>query len=92
MAAILTTEQRDLAEAVADLLAKRSPEAEVRRLMADDAGYDPALWTELAEMGLLGWRYPRSTAAPAPGRPNSAWSWSRWARRCCVRRICPPRY
>ncbi len=67
VAAILTTEQRDLAEAVADLLVKRSPEAEVRRLMADDAGYDPALWTELAEMGLLGLAIPEQYGGAGAG-------------------------
>ena len=67
MAAILTTEQRDLAEAVADLLAKRSPESEVRRLMADDAGYDPALWAELAEMGLLGLAIPEEYGGAGAG-------------------------
>jgi len=62
-----TTEQRDLAEAVADLLAKRSPESEVRRLMADDAGYDPALWAELAEMGLLGLAIPEEYGGAGAG-------------------------
>jgi len=67
VAAILTTEQRDLAEAVADLLVKRSPESEVRRLMADDAGYDPALWAELAEMGLLGLAIPEEYGGAGAG-------------------------
>ncbi len=58
MSPALNTEQRDLAEAVADLMAKRSPEAEVRRLMATDTGYDPAVWSELAAMGLLGLAIP----------------------------------
>ena len=63
----LTVEQRDLAEAVADLLAKRSPEAEVRRLMADDTGYDPGLWAELAEMGLLGLTIPEEFGGAGAG-------------------------
>ena len=68
VAAILTTEQRDLAEAVADLLAKRSPEAEVRRLMADDAGYDPARLGRTGRDGSAGpGDTPRSTAAPGAG-------------------------
>jgi len=58
MSGALTTEQRDLADAVLDLMAKRSPEAEVRRLMATDTGYDPAVWAELAAMGLLGLAIP----------------------------------
>ncbi|MFN8032481.1 MAG: acyl-CoA dehydrogenase family protein [Mycobacterium sp.] len=63
----LTVEQHDLAGAVADLLAKRSPEAEVRRLMADDTGYDPALWAELAEMGLLGLAIPEEFGGAGAG-------------------------
>ena len=47
---MITDQQRDLADAVTDLLAKRSPEAEVRRLMADDTGYDPSVWAEMAAM------------------------------------------
>ncbi|WP_396925082.1 acyl-CoA dehydrogenase family protein [Mycolicibacterium sp.] len=63
----LTTEQRDLAEAVTDLMAKRSPEAEVRRLMATDIGYDPAVWTELAAMGLLGLAIPEEFGGAGAG-------------------------
>jgi len=50
----LTSEQAALRDAVADLMAKRSPEAEVRRLMADQTGYDSGLWAAMAAMGLLG--------------------------------------
>ena len=50
----LTREQSDLRQTVADLMAKRSPQDEVRRLMAADGGYDPAVWAELAALGLLG--------------------------------------
>ncbi len=63
----LTTEQRDLAEAVADLMAKRSPEAEVRRLMATDTGYDPTVWAELAAMGLLGLAIPEKFGGSGAG-------------------------
>lgn len=54
MSSALTPEQIALRDAVADLLAKRSPESEVRRLMTDESGYDAALWADLAGMGLLG--------------------------------------
>lgn len=67
MSATLTTEQRDLAETVADLMAKRSPEAEVRRLMATDTGYDPAVWAELAAMGLLGLAIPETFGGSGAG-------------------------
>ncbi|MCV7344772.1 acyl-CoA dehydrogenase family protein [Mycolicibacterium rhodesiae] len=63
----LTTEQRDLAEAVTDLMAKRSPEAEVRRLMATDSGYDPEVWAELAAMGLLGLAIPEEFGGSGAG-------------------------
>lgn len=63
----LTTEQRDLTEAVTDLMAKRSPEAEVRRLMATDTGYDPAVWSELAAMGLLGLAIPEEFGGSGAG-------------------------
>ncbi len=63
----LTTEQRDLAEAVTDLMAKRSPEAEVRRLMATEAGYDPGVWAELAGMGLLGLAIPEEFGGSGAG-------------------------
>lgn len=58
MTAALSSEQLDLRQTVADLMAKRSPESEVRRLMATDAGYDPAVWSELAALGLLGLAIP----------------------------------
>lgn len=50
----VTDEQRALRSTVAEMMAKRSPEAAVRELMATDTGFDPAVWQELAAMGLLG--------------------------------------
>ena len=58
MSTTLTSEQSDLRDAVAALLSKRSPEGEVRRLMATETGFDPATWAELAAMGLLGLAVP----------------------------------
>lgn len=58
MSTTLTREQSDLRDAVADLMAKRSSEADVRRLMTDDTGYDPQVWADLADMGLLGLTIP----------------------------------
>jgi alkylation response protein AidB-like acyl-CoA dehydrogenase len=49
-----TDEQRALRRAVADMLARRSDDAQVRALMATDTGFDPAVWRELAAMGLTG--------------------------------------
>lgn len=50
----VTDEQRALRSTVADLMAKRSPESAVRALMATDTGFDPAMWQEMAAMGLVG--------------------------------------
>jgi len=50
----VTDEQRALRSAVADVLARHSSEAQVRALMATDTGFDPAVWQELAAMGLTG--------------------------------------
>lgn len=50
----VTDEQRALRSTVADLMAKRSPESAVRALMATDTAFDPAVWQEMAAMGLVG--------------------------------------
>jgi alkylation response protein AidB-like acyl-CoA dehydrogenase len=42
-------EQEELREAVRRFLADKSPESEVRRLMATTEGYDPAVWRQMAE-------------------------------------------
>ena len=67
MSLTLTREQGDLREAVAELMGKRSAEAEVRRLMAGDTGYDPAVWRELASMGLLGIVIPEHLGGSGAG-------------------------
>lgn len=72
MSVALTPEQSDLRGAVADLLEKRSPETEVRRLMADEGGYDPALWSELAAMGLLGLVIPETFGGSGAGAAELA--------------------
>lgn len=63
----LTREQQDLCNAVADLMAKRSPESEVRRLMAGETGYDQSLWNEMAAMGLLGLTIPEEFGGAGAG-------------------------
>lgn len=52
--AISAAETEQLREAVRDLLADRCTEADVRRVMATESGYDPELWKQLAELGLPG--------------------------------------
>jgi len=68
----LTPEHLALRDAVADLLAKRSPEAEVRHLMADDTGYDTGVWAELAAMGLLGLTIPEEFGGAGAGSAELA--------------------
>lgn len=67
MSAALTREQTDLSRTVADLMAARSPESEVRRLMADTAGYDSGVWAELAELGLVGLVIPEQFGGMGAG-------------------------
>jgi alkylation response protein AidB-like acyl-CoA dehydrogenase len=48
-------EQEELRKAVRRFLDDKSPETEVRRLMETTDGYDPAVWTQMAEqLGLQG--------------------------------------
>ena len=42
-------EQEELRRAVRRFLADKSPESEVRRLMATTEGYDPAVWRQMAD-------------------------------------------
>src|SRR5690349_7017428 len=46
-------------EAIRSFLSAKSPEREVRRLMATPEGYDPAVWTQLNEqLGIAGLAVP----------------------------------
>jgi alkylation response protein AidB-like acyl-CoA dehydrogenase len=49
----LSPEQEDLRRSVRELLDDVSPEAEVRRVMATDEGFDQTTWRRLADLGLL---------------------------------------
>ncbi|HEU4363338.1 MAG TPA: acyl-CoA dehydrogenase family protein [Mycobacterium sp.] len=62
-----TDEQRALRDAVADLMAKHSSEPRVRELLATDTGFDPAVWQELAAMGLLGLLIPEQYGGAGAG-------------------------
>lgn len=53
-------EQALLAQSAGELLAKRADIASVRRLLVTDAGYDAALYRELAALGWLGLSVPAS--------------------------------
>ncbi|MEO8814323.1 MAG: acyl-CoA dehydrogenase family protein [Mycobacterium sp.] len=62
-----TDEQRALGNAVADLMAKHSTQAQVRALMTTDGGFDPTVWRELAAMGLLGLAIPEQHGGTGAG-------------------------
>jgi alkylation response protein AidB-like acyl-CoA dehydrogenase len=48
----LTGDQRAIHDTVTDLLAKHSAEADVRRLMLTERGFDDAVWAGLARLGV----------------------------------------
>ncbi len=55
MDAIFGAEHEELRSAVRRFLERKSPESEVRRLMETTAGYDPAVWSQMADqLGLQG--------------------------------------
>ncbi|MGE0216254.1 acyl-CoA dehydrogenase family protein [Mycolicibacterium sp.] len=51
---ISVAERAELRSAVGELLADKCTEADVRRVMGSDEGFDRGLWARLAEQGLLG--------------------------------------
>ena len=56
-----TEEQEELRKMVKRFLEEKSPETEVRRLMASEEGYDPAVWNQMAnELGLQGLGIPEA--------------------------------
>jgi alkylation response protein AidB-like acyl-CoA dehydrogenase len=54
MSAFDAEERAALVDQVQRLLRDRSAEADVRRTMETPSGYDPQVWRQLADMGLLG--------------------------------------
>ena len=59
MAFSFSDEQEEFRSVVRRFLADRSPPGEVRRLMEDPLGYDPAVWRQLSEeLGLPGIAIP----------------------------------
>ena len=54
-------EQEELRRVVRRFLEEKSPISEARRLMATDAGYEPATWRQLArELGLAAVHIPEA--------------------------------
>ena len=59
MAFCFSEEQRELRRTLRDFFQDLSPEAEVRRLMETEEGYDPAVWKQMgAQLGLMGMAIP----------------------------------
>ncbi|SHN16295.1 acyl-CoA dehydrogenase family protein [Cryptosporangium aurantiacum] len=63
----LTAEQQELRSMIRALLEKQSPESAVRATMDTDRGYDPALWTSFAELGLLSLAVPETFGGGGAG-------------------------
>jgi alkylation response protein AidB-like acyl-CoA dehydrogenase len=56
---VFTPEQTELRDSLRRFLDARSPESEVRRLMASETGYDESVWKQLtAELGLTALQIP----------------------------------
>ena len=56
---LITDDQLELRATLRDFLAAKSAEPEVRRLMATETGYDPAVWAQLSDqLGLPGLAVP----------------------------------
>lgn len=53
-------EQGDLLEVAMNFCRDRSPVEKVRSLLTDERGFDPAIWSEIGEMGWLGIAIPES--------------------------------
>jgi len=63
-----TPEQEELRRTVRQFLEKTSPEAEVRRVMATERGYDPGTWRRMAEeLGLFGMAIPEAYGGAGAG-------------------------
>lgn len=63
-----TEEQEELRKAVRRFLEDKSPEAEVRRLMDTEEGYDAAVWSQMAQqLGLTGLAVPEELGGSGYG-------------------------
>ena len=51
-------EQAAMLDVATDFCLQRSPVSTVRRLIEDELGHDPAVWTEMGELGWLGIAIP----------------------------------
>lgn len=60
MPVLAADERTALVDSVRRLFADKSTEAQVRQVMETPQGYDPALWKQLAEMGVVGLAIPEA--------------------------------
>lgn len=56
----LTDEQKQLVTTLRRFLAETAPPPRVREIMNGDAGHDPKLWSQLAELGVVGILVPEA--------------------------------
>jgi alkylation response protein AidB-like acyl-CoA dehydrogenase len=67
----LTGEQEALQRLAADLFAKQSTTEAVRRVSAEEPGYDLSLWKRCADLGLFGLEVPEDLAGGGQGPRES---------------------
>lgn len=67
MSAIAVEDREALAASVASLLRDRGGETAVRATMTTTAGYDPDLWRQLADMGVVGLAVPEQFGGAGAG-------------------------
>jgi len=71
-----------LRRAVRRFLEDKSPGSEVRRLMETTEGYDPAVWSQMAnQLGLQSLIIPEEHGAPASATSSLSWCSRRWGER-----------
>jgi alkylation response protein AidB-like acyl-CoA dehydrogenase len=56
----LTDDQKMLVDTVQSFVKKDSPVERMRRLRTDDRGWEPAVWSKMADLGWLGVMFPES--------------------------------
>ena len=66
MKLVLDDEQEELRSTVRRLVSARSDSAAVRIAIESELGYDPDLWKQLANMGLLGLTVPEQFGGAVP--------------------------
>ncbi|WP_395694447.1 acyl-CoA dehydrogenase family protein, partial [Piscinibacter sp.] len=69
MSMLLNDEQRMLRDSAQQFLAERAPVSALRRLRsaADPIGYDPALWSEVVELGWTAAVFPEDSGGLGAG-------------------------